>query len=223
MTGGRASHGTPQGGVVVSPLLANVYMNRLLKYWRMKGCSDVFHAHIVAYADDFVILSRGEAARALQWTRAVVSQLGLSLNEDKTVVRDACREQFDFLGYSFGSMWFKKTGKRYMGASPSKKSVNRLKQKLRYLLRPSEKGAWPDVSNRLNAVLQGWCVYFSYGTTQPVYRGLERNVYNRVRRFLVERHKLHSRGNRRYPSEKVFGELGVMLPRPIKPAVRCVH
>ena len=51
------------------------------------------------------------------------------------------------------------------------------------------------------------------------YRAVERNVYNRVRRFLVQRHKVRSRGNLRYPSERVFGELGVMLPRPIRPAV----
>jgi RNA-directed DNA polymerase len=222
MTGGRkACRGTPQGGVV-SPLLANVYMNRFLKYWRMQGCGESFQARIVAYADDFAILSRGQATRALEWTSTVMSRLGLCLNEDKTVVRDAREELFDFLGYSFGSMIFKKTGKPYLGVSPSEKSVNRLKEKVRHLLRPCEKGTWPEARNRLNAVLHGWCVYFSYGTTQPVYRGLERNVYNRVRRFLVQRHRVRTRGNRRFPSEKVFGELGVLLPRPIRSAGRCV-
>jgi hypothetical protein len=70
ITGGRKSTcGTPQGGVI-SPLLANVYMNRFLKYWRMQGCDEVFRAHVVSYADDFVILSRGKAAQALEWTAA---------------------------------------------------------------------------------------------------------------------------------------------------------
>jgi hypothetical protein len=49
---------------------------------------------------------------------------------------------------------------------------------------------------------------------------LERNVYNRVRRFLVQRHKMRSRGIRRFPSERVFGEFGVLLPRPMKYAAR---
>src|SRR6266566_5209570 len=59
MSGGKGStRGTPQGGVA-SPLLANIYMNRFLKYWRLTGCGEVFRAHVIAYADDFVILSRG--------------------------------------------------------------------------------------------------------------------------------------------------------------------
>jgi RNA-directed DNA polymerase len=70
MTGGKGSPcGTPQGGVV-SPLLANVYMNRFLKHWRLTGRGEAFQAHVVAYADDFVILSRGCAAEALAWTKA---------------------------------------------------------------------------------------------------------------------------------------------------------
>jgi RNA-directed DNA polymerase len=55
-TGGKSNRtGTPQGGVI-SPLLANLYFNRVLKYWRITGCGEAFSAHIVNYADDFVIL-----------------------------------------------------------------------------------------------------------------------------------------------------------------------
>jgi RNA-directed DNA polymerase len=222
MSGGRNSKkGTPQGGVI-SPLLANLYMNRFLKYWRLKRCNEVFLARVVSYADDFVILSRGKADEALQWTSAVMDRLGLRLNQDKTTVRDAYKGNFDFLGYTFGRIWFRKDGTWYTGASPSKTSVKRLKQKVSSMLRSYEKGAWPDVRDRLNALLRGWCTYFCYGTTQIAYRAVERNVYNRVRRFLVERHKVRSRGIRRFPSERVFGELGVMLPRPMKYVARRV-
>jgi len=182
MRGGRKSNrGIPQGGVV-SPLLANLYMNRFLKYWRFKRCRETFRAHIISYADDFVILSRGRGTQALKWTSTVIDRLGLELNKDKTAVRDANKEHFDFLGYTFGAMWFTKTGTRYMGARPSKKSAIRLKRKVQALLRPGEKGAWPEVRDRLNLLLRGWCLYFSYGSTQPTYRALERNVYNRGRR-----------------------------------------
>jgi RNA-directed DNA polymerase len=222
MSGGRKSKkGTPQGGVI-SPLLANLYMNRFLKYWRLKRCNEVFRAQVVSYADDFVILSRGKADEALQWTSAVMDLLGLTLNKDKTAVRDAYTGNFDFLGYTFGRIWFRKDGSWYTGASPSKTSVKRLKQKVRTMLSPCEKGAWPDVRDRLNALLRGWSTYFCYGTTQIAYRAVERNVYNRVRRFLVSRHKVRSRGIHRFPSERVFGELGVLLPRPRKYAARRV-
>ena len=222
MSGGRKSKkGTPQGGVI-SPLLANLYMNRFLKYWRLKRCNEVFRAQVISYADDFVILSRGRADEALQWTSAVMELLGLTLNMDKTAVRDAYTGNFDFLGYTFGRIWFRKDGSWYTGASPSKASVKRLKQKVRTTLSPCEKGAWPDVCDRLNALLRGWCTYFCYGTTQIAYRAVERNVYNRVRRFLVSRHKVRSRGIHRFPSARVFGELGVVLPRPRKFAARRV-
>ena len=102
MSGGKGNtRGTPQGGVA-SPLLANIYMNRFLKHWRLTGRGEAFRAHVVAYADDFVILSRGRAAEALAWTKAVMTRLGLTLNEAKTSVKDARQERFDFLGYSFG-------------------------------------------------------------------------------------------------------------------------
>jgi RNA-directed DNA polymerase len=214
-SGGRNSKkGTPQGGVI-SPLLANLYMNRFLKHWRSRGCNEVFRAHVISYADDFVILSKGRADEALQWTSAVMGRLGLTLNQEKTAVRDAKNGNFDFLGYTFGCTWFRKDGSWYIGASPSKISVKRLKQKVKAVINPCEKGAWPEVRDRLNALLLGWCTYFCYGTTQIAYRAVERNVYNRVRRFLVSRHKLRTRGIHRFPSERVFGELGVLLPRPM--------
>src|SRR5213082_390639 len=70
VSGGKGSTcGTPQGGVV-SPLLANLYMNRFLKYWRITGRGEAFQAQVINYADDFVILSRRSAAEALNWTRS---------------------------------------------------------------------------------------------------------------------------------------------------------
>src|SRR3954468_23059386 len=127
MSGGKHSTcGVPQGGVI-SPLLANRYMNRFLRHWRNQGCGDAYKAHVVNYADDLVILSRGHAEEALAWTRQVMTRLGLTINETKTAVRDARQEHFDFLGYSFGPHYYRKDGHWYLGASPSKKSVQRLK------------------------------------------------------------------------------------------------
>src|SRR5262245_29720567 len=91
IVGGKGNtRGTPQGGVA-SPLLANIYMNRFLKHWRLSGCAEAFRAHVVSYADDFVILSRGRAAEALAWTKAVMTKLGLTINEAKTSLKNADR------------------------------------------------------------------------------------------------------------------------------------
>src|SRR4051812_43767462 len=159
MSGGKGStRGTPPGGVA-SPLLSVIYMNRFLKHWRLTGRGEAFRAHVITYADDFVILSRGRAAEALAWTRAVVAKLGLMLNEAKTSVKDARRESFDFLGYTFGPQRYRKDGHWYLGASPSKRSVQRLKTKVGDLLGSGNKAPWPEVRDRLNRLLLGWSAY----------------------------------------------------------------
>jgi len=107
MSGGKSNkRGTPQGGVI-SPLLSVVYMNRFLKHWRLSGRREAFHAQVISYADDFVILSRGHAEEALTWTKAVMTKLGLTLNETKTSVKNARLESFDFLGYTLGPCRFR--------------------------------------------------------------------------------------------------------------------
>jgi len=79
-------------------MLANLYMNRLLKGWKNTKRGEQFQAQIVNYADDFVILSRGKAAEALNWTRQVVTRLELTLNEAKTSIRQARKESFKLSG-----------------------------------------------------------------------------------------------------------------------------
>jgi RNA-directed DNA polymerase len=213
LTGGKHSKsGTPQGGVI-SPLLANLYMNRFLKYWRLKRMEEKLKAFVVNYADDFVILSRHQAREALDWTRQAMTRLGLTLNEDKTSIRRARQERFDFLGYSFGPHRFAKDGHWYLGASPSQKSLARLRQKVRAILTPTNVGSWPMVRNRLNALLRGWSSYFSYGTRLQAYRAVDNYVYERVLHFLRRRHKVPTRGTRRIPADTVFGELGVLRLR----------
>jgi RNA-directed DNA polymerase len=207
--GKRNTCGTPQGGVI-SPLLANIYMNRFLKYWRLSGCGEAFRAHVVAYADDFVILSRGRANEALAWTKVAMTRLGLTLNEEKTSLRNARQERFDFLGYSFGLHYYKANGKRYLGASPSKKSVQRFKMTVRNLLVPGNHDPWPEVGDRLNRSLRGWFGYFSYGTYRRLHRGVDRYVYERVRDFLVRRHKVAGRGSRRFSIDFVHDELALL-------------
>jgi RNA-directed DNA polymerase len=216
LTGGRDRHcGTPQGGVA-SPLLANLYMNRLLKGWRNTRRGEQFDAHIVNYADDFVILSRGKAAEALNWTRQVVTRMGVTLNETKTSIKQARQESFNFLGYAFGPHRYKKNGHWYLGASPSKKAVARIKAKVGELLVPGNTGAWEEVRRRLNQILRGWASYFSYGTRADAYRAVRNYVYESVRHFLRRRHQVQSRGTSRFSKETVFGELGVLQVRRVQ-------
>ena len=213
VTGGKDNdRGTPQGGVV-SPALANLYMNRMLKGWRQTRRGEQFQAHIVNYADDFVILSRGKAKEALEWTRGVLGRLDLTLNEKKTSLRNARRERFDFLGYTFGPHYSGRTGREYIGRSPSKKSVNQIKEKVGDILKPQNVTPWDEVRNRLNQTLTGWKTYFSLGSTSKAYGVIDAHVEERVRHFLRRRHKVSSQGTHQFSMKRIFGELGVLRLR----------
>jgi RNA-directed DNA polymerase len=213
MSGGKKSrHGTPQGGVI-SPLLANIYMHRFLRAWRERGKGLEYSAEIISYADDFVILTRGNAHRALMWTRRVMNAIGLALNERKTRLCDARREHFDFLGYTFGPERFRKDGHWYLAAKPSRKSVQRLKGRVREVLAQGIVAPWPEIRDRLNRVLRGWSAYFSHGTRTMAYRAIDNHVQMTVRNFLQRRHKVPGRGTRRFSDAVIYGERGVVRLR----------
>jgi RNA-directed DNA polymerase len=145
----------------------------------------------------------------LEWTREVITKLGLTLNETKTCIRQARKESFNFLGYTFGPHRFRKDGHWYLGASPAKKAVARIKEKVGDLLVPSNVGTWTEVRDRLNRVLRGWSAYYSYGTRMPAYRAIDNHVYQSVRNFLRRRHKVQSRGTTRFSTKGLVAQPAV--------------
>jgi RNA-directed DNA polymerase len=213
VTGGKDNdRGTPQGGVI-SPLLANLYMNRMLKGWKQTKRGEQFRGRIVSYADDFVILSRGKAKEALRWAQGTIERLGLKLNEAKTSIRNAREERFDFLGYTFGPHYSRRTGQRYLGCSPSKKSVKRIKEKVGEHLRAGNGAAWEEVRDQLNQKLRGWQAYFGVGSPMKAYEVLDEHVEERVRHFLRRRHKVSTQGTVEFSMRRIYGELGVFRLR----------
>lgn len=115
--------GTPQGSPL-SPLLANVYLDRLDKAWKESGLASraSADAHLVRFADDFVILAKRDVGRAKEALDGITSGLGLTLSAEKTRVVEA-EEGFEFLGFRFVRSYSSKRGKRVTRWSPSKKSV----------------------------------------------------------------------------------------------------
>jgi RNA-directed DNA polymerase len=209
-TGGKkATRGTPQGGVI-SPLLANIYMHRFIKAFRKYGLGEKYGAVLVSYADDFVVLCRKGARQVMEISGRWMARIGLQLNGQKTCVRNARRESFQFLGYTFGPMYSPKNGHRYVGARPSDKAIKRFRQGVRQRLRPANMAPWPEIVAGLNRALRGWAAYFSYGTLSRVRYSLDRYVCERVRAFLRRRHKVGGLGTRRFPEQLVHGELGVL-------------
>jgi len=216
---GSGNRGTPQGGVI-SPLLANLYMRRFLQAWRRRGNRERFDSRIVNYADDFVILCRRDAAGARAEAGAILSRIGLHLNETKTRVCNVWEEPFDFLGYRFGVQYSFGSGRRYLGARPSPTSVQRLKTTLRRMVGNHMSWCSEEVLvGQVNRVVRGWVNYFSYGTLWKTYVKLERFLQGRLRGWLVHKHRVPGRGECRYPAATIYDRMGLInLARVLVPS-----
>lgn len=209
--------GSPQGAPL-SPLLANLYMRRFVLGWKTLGHENRYQARIINYADDFVILCRYRADKALLAMRDMMQRLKLTVNEAKTHVCRLPIESFDFLGYTFGRMYSPRTGGAYIGARPARKKVlgvcheiNDLVSKLPTFIRPEA------LVYQVNQVLRGWANYFCYGTYTPAYRVVRQHVFRRVRRWLCRKFEMRGQGYRQYPDSYLEHELGLLnltqLPR----------
>jgi len=178
--------GTPQGGVI-SPLLANLYLNPL-----DHGVNDTTagQARMVRYADDFVIAcapgrSGGMQTRLKRWLGAK----GLTLNEGKTRTVDIRQTGINFLGFNL--TWRKSArGRGYLHAQPSQKSRRSLREKLGDIL--NHWTLWRPISGvvkEVNQVLRGWAGYFHFGNSVSVMNRMNRYSQNRLRRWLWRKHR----------------------------------
>jgi RNA-directed DNA polymerase len=136
----------------------------------------------------------------------------LELNEAKTFLRDAWKESFRFLGYEFGQLVYRPTRTHYLGARPSKKAMERVRQRVSEILRRGRTERWKDICRELNQFLTGWAAYFAYDTAYPSFRIVDLHVAARARNFLRRRHKLPS-GTARFDYVEVHHVLGVVEVR----------
>jgi hypothetical protein len=204
--------GTPQGGVA-SPLLANLYMRRFVLGWKTLGHERRLDAHIVNYADDFVIVMRpGQAEKALDQMRKIMERLRLTVNEKKTRICRLPEETFDFLGYTFGRQYAKPTGRKYLGPKPSKKKVGRLCEAISTATDRRTTGQdVRKVVEDLNAKLRGWSNYFRVGTVVHAYEVVMKHTRRRLRRWLGVKHKVRGSVYARFPTAYLHEELGLHL------------
>jgi RNA-directed DNA polymerase len=202
--------GSPQGAPI-SPLLANLYMRRFVLGWETLHYEQKLCARIVNYADDFVICCRGTGEQAQAAMRGMMSRLKLTVNETKTKLCRVPEETFDFLGYTFGRCYSRRTGRAYLGTRPARKKIRRLCESLgEATSRRTRHLDEEAMVGRLNRKLRGWANYFTLGPVSPAYRAVDRYVASRLRRWLCKKHKGPGRGIARYPDSYLYDELGLV-------------
>jgi group II intron reverse transcriptase/maturase len=206
--GGKANRkGTPQGGVI-SPLLSNLYLHILDRIWERNNLQQRLGARIVRYADDIVILCRrNKSSKAMAVLRQILERLKLTLNEAKTKIVNAHKGKFDFLGFSIRMAESWKTGNLYPHVQPSKKSLQKIKDRVtelttrRRTIMPLE---W--IVKEVNATVRGWVGYFHYRNCSKALGQIRGHVEERLITHLRKRHKIRNRnaGYVRFPDRLLY-------------------
>ena len=215
--------GTPQGGTL-SPLLANVALSALDEHFvdawerdmatrprresrRRRGESTY---RLVRYADDFVVMVSGTRAHAeglRHDVEAVLSSLGLRLNDDKTRV---CHidEGFDFLGFRIQRQRKRGSDKAFVYTWPSRRSLSSVMAKVRAITTQGTNNPLSDLLRQLNGVLRGWTNYFRHGVSKDTFAYLHQFTWLRVVRWLSRKHRRANKGwlRRRYLTNRWWPE-----------------
>ncbi len=221
--GKKSKKGTPQGGVI-SPLLANIYLNILDKIWDKHRLAEKYKAKIVRYADDLVILCKNGTDTPFTLLKAILNKLELQLNDDKTEIKDALHEKFTFLGFQIG-MAKSPRGKLFPMVEPSAKSMKSVKQKIKfYTRRDMNPVPINEIVKHLNATVRGWSNYFHYGYGHRKIKQVKFYMEESLRSQLRYRHKVKNRGAsyHKFPRKYLYDYLGLYKP-PIVPFWKAVH
>ena len=199
--------GTPQGGVI-SPLLANIYLNELDKVWKERY-ERKLNAHLIRYADDFVILTPRQPQEVLKTLYMIIGKLNLSLNEEKTKRLDMEKDKLTFLGFSFKKIYDIRRKARYIISFPSAKAMKIIRGRIRSLTsyRIPEKAE--VIVSRLNPVIRGWANYFIEGNSSKWFGQLRHYTENKIRRFIQKRKLKEGFGFNIYPDQYLYGKLGL--------------
>lgn len=214
---GKDNHnGTPQGGVI-SPLLANVYFHLIDRI--VNNTQSLFSKHgirIVRYADDFVLMGKELPKEVTEKLNTLLQRMGLMLNESKTRHIDSRRDSFNFLGFTIRyDKDIKGRDFRYWNIVPSKKSEQKIRDKVKDYLKAHGHYKAEVIACGLNSLIRGWINYFSIsGVSYPAMSKRKLRVYllNSLYRYFNRKSQRKSRLYRHNAFEVLVARYGLIDP-----------
>jgi len=207
----QSKRGTPQGGVI-SPLLANIYLNPLDQAFERSRLGTIKKGsiHLIRYADDMMILAQKNLDAGITLLNHYVDRLGLRINREKTRrLRLDTGESVDFLGFRFQNVRNRKTGKRLILVRPSPRSQKRFRKNVRTHVHHSVPLRVKDQVDQLNRYLRGWVGYFRVGNGTDTFRKLSHFVKKRVQHVIWRRRGRRGYGWNKLSSDYIYGQLGL--------------
>ena len=182
--------GTPQGGVI-SPLLANIYLNEIDMFWEEEGryVAKKYDAHLIRWADDMVILAGSNPETIMAIMEKLLERLKLTLNREKSRIVTA-REGFDFIGFHFMRRHITRKNGHITICQPSRKAVRNFKEKAKQILNRKNLAINEEEAvRRTNYLITGWTNYFNHTNASRIYNVLQKFIDWLFYKFIAYRHK----------------------------------
>lgn len=201
--GKSEKRGTPQGGVI-SPLLANIYLDKLDKYWKEKTKL----SHLVRYADDIVIvLNKAEEKQYQEYLQYLEQELKLEVNQEKTTT-ESIATGVNYLGFTLREKTSRKQ-KQCLSVEPSKKSMNRVREKIRAVVKYNRKGSTDEIIGKVNTIVRGWQQYFDNIGMGRTRKQINHYVELRVMKMISKRNKKAKLTWKLFTNNKIYDKYGL--------------
>jgi RNA-directed DNA polymerase len=194
--------GVPQGSPM-APLYSHIYLNLLDQVWHKRGYPAQLGATLHRYADDAILVCRKSATQALQAFEGIAHRMGLVVNHEKPRT-PKLTDGFDFLGFHVVKRRSPTTGKPGIYIFPSKASQRNIRRRIKYCTKRRAPVKPVEFVRQINQEVRGWVNYDRHTNASQAFRGLQRFINTRLRRYLTYRSKGRGFGWKRFPNRRLY-------------------